>query len=92
MWTYVPDAIVIDHLRRLEFSSLPDQIDSVEWDLVLSLCVFEPSKRVILASVMTQIPTVVSERITSSFVVGIALMCVLHVQVQKNRYYGMVVE
>ncbi|RLN88630.1 hypothetical protein BBJ28_00018053, partial [Nothophytophthora sp. Chile5] len=43
---FLPDMAVIDHLRHRIFLPRPkDFVNDAEWDFVLSLCAFEPSRR-----------------------------------------------
>ncbi|RLN91339.1 hypothetical protein BBJ28_00016340, partial [Nothophytophthora sp. Chile5] len=43
---FLPDMAVIDHLRHRTFLPRPnDFVNDAEWDFVLSLCAFEPSRR-----------------------------------------------
>jgi serine/threonine protein kinase len=53
---YLPDAALMYHLRHREFIPRPEEfaIDA-EWEFVLALCAFEPSKRMKLVEAIRQL-------------------------------------
>ncbi|KAG7379310.1 hypothetical protein PHYPSEUDO_008764 [Phytophthora pseudosyringae] len=52
---YLPDVAIRDRVINREFLSKPNQFTSDQWDLVLSLCAFEPSSRLSLSSAIDKL-------------------------------------
>ncbi|ETN15448.1 TKL protein kinase [Phytophthora nicotianae INRA-310] len=58
---YLPDVAVVDHLRHRQFIPRPSVFSDAEWDFVLALCAFEPSKRIKLRDAIEQLASFASE-------------------------------